>query len=72
MPELMLKLMAKLDGRKTYLAALGFVVLGIYDIIDGSVETGVQKIVTGLGMVGIGHKIDKSGVTIEAVDELGN
>ena len=34
-------------------------ILGIVDIFEGNVETGITKIVAALGMVGIGHKVDK-------------
>lgn len=49
-----------MKGWKTYTAAACMVGLGVVSIADGQVESGVQQIVTGLALVGIGHKIEKS------------
>jgi len=48
-----------MKGYKTWAAAIGMAILGIVDIIDGQAETGITKIVAALGLVGIGHKVEK-------------
>ena len=48
-----------MKGWKTWLAAAGTAALGIVDIVNGEVETGVMKIVAALGLVGVGHKLEK-------------
>ena len=50
-----------MGGWKTWVAAIATAALGILDVIDGNPETGVQKIVAAIALVGIGHKIEKSG-----------
>ena len=37
------------------------IVVGIYEISENQVESGVSKIAMGLGMVGIGHKVENHG-----------
>ena len=49
-----------MKGWKTWAAALGALILGIVDIVNGAVETGITKIVGALALIGIGHKIEKS------------
>jgi hypothetical protein len=51
-----------MKGWKTWLAAACTAGLGVVNIIDGNVETGAQQLVLALGMVGLGHKIEKSGL----------
>jgi len=49
-----------MKGWKTWLAAAGFGVMGLTQIvISGDVQGGVQRILEGLMVVGIGHKIEK-------------
>lgn len=47
-------------GWKTWTAVIGLVIAGIYEISEGHVEAGVERILAGLGLVGIGHKIEKT------------
>jgi len=46
-------------GWKTWVAALGAIALGIYEIFNGQAEAGVGHIVFGGGLIGLGHKIEK-------------
>lgn len=49
-----------MKGWKTWLAAAGLCGLGIYMIERGQQEFGMILILNGLGLVGIGHKIEKT------------
>ncbi|MBL4901092.1 hypothetical protein JYT85_01370 [Desulfocapsa sp. AH-315-G09] len=53
--------MAKINGWKTYVAAAGMGALGVVAIANGDVPGGIQQLVAALALVGIGHKIEKSG-----------
>ena len=48
-----------LNGKKTYMAALGLFLLGVVDIVSGDQATGVQKIVEALAFAGL-----RSGVAL--------
>lgn len=48
-----------MHGWKTWAAVIGTALLGIVDIVNGQVETGITKIVAALALLGIGHKIEK-------------
>lgn len=50
-----------MNGWKTYAAAAGMGALGIVAIANGDVEAGIQQLVAALALVGLGHKIDKTG-----------
>ena len=50
-----------MSGWKTYVAAVGTAVLGVAAIMAGDVTGGIQQIIAGLALIGIGHKIEKSG-----------
>jgi hypothetical protein len=50
---------AKLTGLKTYLAALGFIALGVYQITEGEVEVGIQTILGGLTISGFRSAVAK-------------
>ena len=53
-----------MGGWKTWAAAIGIGILGIVDIFgNGDVEAGVQKLVEALALVGVAHKIEKTGKT---------
>ena len=41
------------------MAAAGMAILGIVDIVDGQAEAGITKIVGAVGLIGIGHKVEK-------------
>jgi len=47
-------------GWKTWAAAVGAIVLGIYEVVDGQTESGAGHIVFGCGLIGLGHKIEKN------------
>jgi hypothetical protein len=42
-----------LSGKKTYIAAIGLLCLGVVDIVNGDTPSGVQKIVEALGFAGL-------------------
>lgn len=48
------------SGYKTYIAAAGLVGLGIYQISQGDVQTGVASLMAGLAVFGIGKKIERA------------
>ena len=48
-----------MKGYKTWLAVIGTTLLGIVSILNGDTEQGIQQLVLALGMLGIGHKIEK-------------
>lgn len=50
-----------MKGWKTWAGSIGTILVGIYEISEGHVESGVAKIALGLGMIGIGHKVEKNG-----------
>jgi hypothetical protein len=49
-----------MQGWKTWLAVFGMTALGVVDVVNGQAETGIQKIVAALALLGIGHKIEKA------------
>jgi hypothetical protein len=50
---------AKLTGLKTYIAGLGLVALGVYQISDGQVDTGYQTILEGVAVAGFRAAVAK-------------
>jgi hypothetical protein len=50
-----------MKGWKTWLAAACTAGLGVVSIVNGDVAAGTPQIVLALGMVGLGHKIEKAG-----------
>lgn len=40
-----------LSGYKTYIAAVGLVALGVYQLTQGDLQTGAANVVTGLGLI---------------------
>ena len=51
-----------MKGWKTWLAAAGLCGLGVFLLLKGKEELGMVCIFNGLGLVGIGHKVEKAGV----------
>ena len=57
-----------MSGWKTYLAGIGTILLGVSQVAMAlgapeagtSINGGVQTVLAGLAIVGIGHKIDKA------------
>lgn len=56
-----------MGGWKTWTSAIAIGILGIVDIAGsvtgddaGGIETGIAKILAALGLVGIGHKVEKN------------
>ncbi len=49
-----------MGGWKTWIAAIAMAALGVVDIVSGDYEAGAVKISGAFGMVGLGHKIEKS------------
>ncbi|MGY6214983.1 hypothetical protein ACW73L_07465 [Methylolobus aquaticus] len=47
-------------GWKTYTAGGAAIVFGVYLILDGQPEQGANRIIEGLAIVGIGHKLDRA------------
>lgn len=50
-----------MKGWKTWLAAACTAGLGIISIASGDTAQGVQQLTLALGLIGIGHKIEKAG-----------
>lgn len=48
-----------MHGWKTWVAVIATALYGVYEIIDGNAEQGIQKILAALALLGIGHKIEK-------------
>jgi len=48
-------------GWKTWIAAGCLRVLAAIDLYDGATEAGLAKLSAALGMIGLGHKIEKTG-----------
>jgi len=62
-----------MKGWKTWAAAGGLCLLGLYLVYEGKDDLGIQAILIGLGLVGIGHKVEKgaaSAAVIAAAREL--
>lgn len=51
-----------MKGWKTWVAAGATAVLGLITIINGDMAGGAQQIAAAIAMVGLGHKIEKSGL----------
>jgi len=49
-----------MKGWKTWIAVAGMIVMGISEIVSGSAESGITKIVGALALIGLGHKIEKN------------
>lgn len=54
-------LLPLMGGWKTWAAAVGLAAIGICEIAEGDLETGAGRIAMALGLIGIGHKIEKQG-----------
>ena len=53
-------------GWKTWLAAAGLCGLGVFLLLKGKDDLGMVCIFNGLGLVGIGSKIEKQGAAMQA------
>lgn len=61
--NLLNSLLAMLDGKKTYLAALGTFGLGLYQLLaQNDVPTAIQSFAAAFGLLGLRHAIAKNGV----------
>lgn len=49
-----------MKGWKTWAAAAGFCLLGVVEIADGQTEAGIGHLTMAAGLVGLGHKIEKT------------
>ena len=49
-----------MKGWKTWFAAACTAGLGVVSILNGDTEAGLQQIAFALGLVGLGHKIEKA------------
>lgn len=49
-----------MSGWKTWLAVIGMSALGAARIMSGEAEEGIGLILGALGMLGIGHKVEKA------------
>ena len=49
-----------MKGWKTWASVAGLVILGVVDIVNGDTPAGMQKIIGALGLIGIGHKVEKA------------
>jgi hypothetical protein len=53
-------LLSQIEGKKTYLAALGTFGLGLYQLlVQKDVATALQSFATALGLAGLRHAITK-------------
>ena len=48
-----------MGGWKTWASALGLFAIGVFEIIEGNTESGAGRIVLAVGLIGLGHKIEK-------------
>ena len=49
-----------MSGYKTWLAVIGFTLLGIYEIINGNIQRAFEYFMIALSLLGIGHKLEKT------------
>ena len=49
-----------MKGWKTWLAAAGFAAVGVVQILSGDSVEGIQRLLEGLALIGLGHKLDKA------------
>lgn len=54
-------MLSYLDGKKTYIAAIGLALLGLVDLINGDTPAGIQKLVEAAGFAGLRHGVATSG-----------
>lgn len=52
-----------MGGWKTWAAAVGLALLGGVDLVNGDLEQALTKLSAAMGLVGLGHKIDKGNQT---------
>jgi hypothetical protein len=48
-----------MGGWVTWLAVLGFVALGVVDIVNGDVDAAMVKFTAALAALGLGRKVEK-------------
>lgn len=49
-----------MKGWKTWVAVAGFILLAVWQIAQGNVEQGLAHLAVALGLLGLGHKIEKA------------
>lgn len=49
-----------MKGWKTWAAVVSLALLGIVDLANGDIPSGITKLTAALGLVGVGHKIEKT------------
>ena len=49
-----------MTGWKTYLGAAAFMLLAVYNVLEGQYEEAVKNFALAMGLIGIGHKIEKA------------
>lgn len=54
-------LLGQSAGSKSYLAGLGLLALAFYQVTQGDVAHGVANAMTGLGIIGVRHAIERQG-----------
>lgn len=52
-------MIAKLDGYKTWIAAIGLVGLAVYHLSQKEFESSLKVLMEALGLIGVAHKIMK-------------
>lgn len=50
-----------MSGWKTWVGAIGLVLVGAYQISEGNPEQGFQRLAEAMVLIGLGHKIEKAG-----------
>lgn len=61
-----------LNGKKTYLASAGFLVLAIIQLIGGQYLTAFQSFMAALGAVGVRHAISKHSDAMKQLTDVIN
>lgn len=59
-------ILKKLQGKKTYLAAAGFMLLGVFQLSSGQVPMGIQSLMAALTAFGLRSAIERSSFASKA------
>jgi hypothetical protein len=50
-----------MGGYKTWIGGVGFMCVGVYQLFEGNAEAAAGSFAMGMSIIGIGHKVEKSG-----------
>lgn len=59
-----------MQGYKTWLGVIGFVLLAVYSFVSGNIQEGIQYLTLALGLLGIGGKLDKIKIIFEKLKNV--